>query len=330
MRSRVALLLALVCILLLPSIAFAQTAAPVIPTGQISATTIVIASLGIAVGYLSQAINSGSLFGVVTIPKPVLPYLGLAGGFLGAFTASITAAPRKDAAAWWTAIFAGLVGLGGVVAGVTAKQHLDAHLRDRTPAGGGSGGGNRQLADALRRAVNDAKAPQAAAPADDTLPPSTAGQVVLPRRIHGGSGDGVGLLPFVPRWSPYWTAAAILSAPAFAVFMLLVASCANGVPTPQTQAEIQAAEALGACVEATYVADAGQKPPLAALDIALDIARICGAEAIDVVGAFTPTGAPAAALASALPSRAEVSAAAQANAPALHVAAAAFHRVQGR
>src|ERR1700733_13772691 len=101
-RLRLALLLfpvSLAFCVLLSSTAFGQvvvTPPAPLTAATISAATIIIASLGIVVGYLTQAINSGSLFGIVTIPKPVLPYLGLAGGFLGAFTASITAAPLKD------------------------------------------------------------------------------------------------------------------------------------------------------------------------------------------------------------------------------------------
>src|ERR1700733_2201597 len=153
---------ALAFCVLLSSTAFGQVVAtPPAPltAATISAATIIVASLGIVVGFVVQGVNSGSLFGIVTIPKPVLPYLGLFGGFLGAFTASITAAPLKDEAAWLNALFAGLVGLGGVVAGVTAKQHVDAAKRDKTPVGPGGG----IPIDVVTKAANETTQPPPAA-----------------------------------------------------------------------------------------------------------------------------------------------------------------------
>ncbi len=96
-------------------------------------TIIIIALIGILLGYITQAVNTGSLFGQVTVPKPWLPYLTLAASFLGASVTSIMQSTTKDSAAWTTALFAGLLSLGGNTVGVTVKQHLDAH-KDVTPA----------------------------------------------------------------------------------------------------------------------------------------------------------------------------------------------------
>ena len=309
---RLALLfVSLACLVLFSSTAYAQvlvTPPAPLTAATISAATIIVASLGILVGYVTQSINSGSLFGIVTIPKPVLPYLGLAGGFLGAFTTSITAAPLKDEAAWLNALFAGLIGLGGVVAGVTAKQHIDAAFRDKTPTGGAK-------VDALNKAT------QAAVAA--SKPPASL------RTVYRVNPMAPSTRLALPRWVTRTALAVVVCTVSMASTAAMVEStgCAGAAPTPQTQAQIQAAEALGVCVESAYVADASKTPPPAALQIALDIASTCGAEAIDVVGAFTTTSsAPAAAAA---PSRADVATAAQANAPALHVAVAAWHQKVG-
>ena len=88
--------------------------------------TIVIALLGVLVGYMIQAINTGKFMGVATVPQAWLPYLSLGGGFLSAFVTSIQAAPTPDAGAWFSALLAGLLALGGVVSGINAHQHLTA------------------------------------------------------------------------------------------------------------------------------------------------------------------------------------------------------------
>lgn len=305
-----------------PMTAFAQTVAPIVmpvappaplTATTISAATVLIAFLGVFVGYISQAINSGSFLGIVTIPKAALPYLGLVGSFLSAFVTSITAASTKDTAAWVNALLAGMLGLGGVAIGVTAKQHVDAHLRDRTPVvSSGSGSGGVKV-DVVTQAANDAtKPPTAMRTAYRVNPRPISTRLALPRWI-----TRTALAVVVAAVSMLSTAAVVEST-----------GCAAGTVSPQTQAQIAASEALGVCIETTYVADASKVPAPVALQIALDIATACGAEAVDVVGAFT-TPAAAAAAASAVPSRADVATAAQANAPALHIAVMTFHQKQG-
>jgi hypothetical protein len=99
----------------------------------LSYTTVVIALLGIVAGYVTQAVNTGSFLGVITVPKAWLPYLTLSAIFLSAGVASIVAAPEKNGAAWFAALVASLVAIGGNVAGVTVKQHFDAYKRAPTP-----------------------------------------------------------------------------------------------------------------------------------------------------------------------------------------------------
>ena len=309
-----------------PLTAFAQTVMSVLPVvvppapppitaTTISTATVLLAFLGVFVGFIVQGVNSGSLFGVVTIPKPALPYLGLAGSFLSAFVVSANAAPTKDTAAWINALLAGLLALGGVAIGVTAKQHIDAHLRDKTPVVGS--GSNGAKVDAVTKAANDITPPSTTPPAAQR----TSAYRVNPRLVSSR-------LAF-PRWITRTALAVVVSAISMASTAAVVEStgCANGAPTPQTQAEIAASEALGACIEKEYVADATKTPPPAALQIALDIASSCGAEAVDVVGAFTTTSSTLAVATA--PSRTDVATAAQTNAPALHVAVMAWHQKVG-
>lgn len=98
-----------------------------------SMTAIIIAVLGIVVGYIVQSVNTGSLFGVVTVPKAWLPFLSLLSLFLAALVTSIASAPTKDQGAWIMAALAGLMALGGNATGATIKQQMDAHKRAMTP-----------------------------------------------------------------------------------------------------------------------------------------------------------------------------------------------------
>lgn len=92
----------------------------------LSYTTIIISLLAVLSGYIANAVQSGSLFGVATVPKGWVPYLSLVGSFLAAFVASIAGASPVTQAAWFTALLAGLTALGGLGIGVTAHQHLTA------------------------------------------------------------------------------------------------------------------------------------------------------------------------------------------------------------
>jgi hypothetical protein len=90
----------------------------------LTTVTVLIAFLGVLVGYVAQAVNTGSLFGIVTVPKTWLPYLALAGTFLAAFVQSIATATTVNGTAWINALLAGMVALGGNATGITISQHL--------------------------------------------------------------------------------------------------------------------------------------------------------------------------------------------------------------
>lgn len=91
-----------------------------------STTTIIISLLSVLVGYVAQAVNTGSLFGVATVPQKWIPYLSLFGTFLAAFVTSVATANPVNNAAWMTALIAGFAALTGNTVGVTMHQHLKA------------------------------------------------------------------------------------------------------------------------------------------------------------------------------------------------------------
>jgi hypothetical protein len=84
-------------------------------------------SLGsLIVGFITQAVNTGSLFGVVTVPQKWLPYASLLGTFLAGFIASIGSAASVTSTTLTQAVMAGLMALTGTAVGVTCHQHLKA------------------------------------------------------------------------------------------------------------------------------------------------------------------------------------------------------------
>jgi hypothetical protein len=99
-----------------------------------STTSVIITLLSLLAGFCVQAVNSGSLFGIVTVPKAWLPYVSLIGTFLAGFVASLTTAGSVTSATLVAAVMAGLTALTGTVVGVTAHQHLTAHLSYKAPA----------------------------------------------------------------------------------------------------------------------------------------------------------------------------------------------------
>jgi Na+/H+-dicarboxylate symporter len=91
-----------------------------------STTTVIIALLSIIVGYIGQAVRTGSLFGLVNIPPKIVPVLTLVGTFLAAGVTSVSQATTVNSAAWITALLAGLTSLTGSTVGITIHQHVMA------------------------------------------------------------------------------------------------------------------------------------------------------------------------------------------------------------
>lgn len=95
-----------------------------------SNTTIVVALLSVLVGYIGQAVKTGSLLGTVTVPSKIIPYLTILGTFLTAGVLSIQSATVQDKSAWIAAGLAGLMALTGSSAGITIHQHMNAGRPD--------------------------------------------------------------------------------------------------------------------------------------------------------------------------------------------------------
>jgi hypothetical protein len=86
--------------------------------------TIEITILSLFSGYINQAVNSGSIFGIATVPKNWLPYLNVVGTFVAGFAATSAA----DGAIDDRSVIAGLTALSGMSVGVVIHSHLTGHL----------------------------------------------------------------------------------------------------------------------------------------------------------------------------------------------------------
>jgi hypothetical protein len=159
--NKLLLLPVTLAVLLLPAAALAQPAPAPAPVQSLSPSTMVIALLGILAGYVTHSIQTGSLFGIKTIPTTWLPYLTLLGGFLTPFVTTISGAPQATEVAWFNALLAGLLGLGGVATGVTVKQAVDARKRGQTPPEPPATSGSPSERDAVTKAADALKPPAA-------------------------------------------------------------------------------------------------------------------------------------------------------------------------
>jgi hypothetical protein len=98
-----------------------------------STTSVWISIASILAGFITQAVNTGSLFGMVTVPKAWLPYLSLIGTFVAGVVGSLMSTGAITSASLGPAILAGFMALAGTTVGVTVHQHLKAHLGKQTP-----------------------------------------------------------------------------------------------------------------------------------------------------------------------------------------------------
>ena len=115
-------------------LAFAQAPTPAPAPSVISTQTAIVAILALVVGYIGQAVNTGSVFGVATTPKAWIPYLTLLGSFLGAFGLSIQGDSSLNGASWFNAVIAGFTALMAAAGGSAAHTHLNAHKSFVAPA----------------------------------------------------------------------------------------------------------------------------------------------------------------------------------------------------
>jgi hypothetical protein len=132
-RRMTAFLLALPATLFLFALcdlpAFAQGATS--PPVDLSPAFVLTTALAAVIGALTQAYNVGSLFGIVTVPRPALPYVGLALSFLTGFGVSLGSTPTMTAATFYVAILAGLGALMANGGGAAVHGLVTAHKTSR-------------------------------------------------------------------------------------------------------------------------------------------------------------------------------------------------------
>src|SRR5512135_1459312 len=130
LRTTLAFALAFGAITSFASLALAQTApASAAVAAAISTQTAVVTVIALIAGFIGQAINSGSFFGIATTPKAWIPYLTLLGSFLAAFGLSLQSAAALNGSAWFNAVIAGFMALTSAAGGSAAHNHLNAHKK---------------------------------------------------------------------------------------------------------------------------------------------------------------------------------------------------------
>jgi hypothetical protein len=95
-------------------------------TVSLNAWTLVIAILSVVAGYVSNAVQTGKLLGIKTVPQSWLPVLTLTGTFLTAFVQTLAGASSVTGTTVLQAVLAGLTALTGATVGITIHQHMTA------------------------------------------------------------------------------------------------------------------------------------------------------------------------------------------------------------
>jgi hypothetical protein len=113
---------------LLPRVAFAQTDSTVEPLSNLSATSITIACLAGIVALLTSMYNTGTFFGLKTVPQTWLPYVGVALPFFGSAAISLHGVTTLTALAIANALQQGFYALLGSGAGTLLHAPLDRHV----------------------------------------------------------------------------------------------------------------------------------------------------------------------------------------------------------
>lgn len=122
-RSLLFAVFLLCALFMLPGLAFADTGA-IPPVSSLSPTLVVIALLGLISAYITQAVNTGSILGIKTVPQKVLPYLTIGGSFLGTFVQQLYTAGNVSGTAVFNAFVSGMFMLLAPSAGVALHHHL--------------------------------------------------------------------------------------------------------------------------------------------------------------------------------------------------------------
>lgn len=122
-RSLLFAVFLLCALFMLPGLAFADTGA-IPPVSSLSPTLVVIALLGLISAYITQAVNTGSILGIKTVPQKVLPYLTIGGSFLGTFVQQLYTAGNVTGTTVFNAFVSGMFMLLAPSAGVALHHHL--------------------------------------------------------------------------------------------------------------------------------------------------------------------------------------------------------------
>jgi hypothetical protein len=119
------------CLVFLFSIpAWAQSTPMPAPT--LTTATVVVTILSLLLGILTQIVQSGSLFGIVTVPKPWLPDFTLASTFIGGLVAYLGGQSSLNSSIVFYAVVAGITALlAGAAPGMAIHAHyvVPAQLR---------------------------------------------------------------------------------------------------------------------------------------------------------------------------------------------------------
>jgi len=114
-------------LLVLPALAYAQAPGPT-PPPVLTPSVALMLVLSVGIGILTQIVQTGGIFGIVTTPKTWLPVVTVLGTFLGgvyAYFAGLGSAFVVDG----TTIVYGLVaGFGALLAGTTPGLVVHAHV----------------------------------------------------------------------------------------------------------------------------------------------------------------------------------------------------------
>ena len=124
MKLRRLPLLVLAAVFLVPSVAYAQ-ASGADPATMLSLPLAVSMTLSVVIGVLNMGVQTGSLFGIETVPKPWLPDFTLASTFLAGVAGYLAAAATPWTGA--TAFVAVVSGIGHLLAGAAPALAKHAH-----------------------------------------------------------------------------------------------------------------------------------------------------------------------------------------------------------
>lgn len=273
--------LSLVCLcLLIPSVAFAADGAAAVPTvtwGMV---------LAAALGFLTMAYNTGSVFGFKTVPKPMLPYIGLAITF-GAGFSQVLGQSSLSFGGVELALLAGFNALLGNATGAAAHSFFTAQKSSRGAAATVAAGGSPPPGSAL--SIRPSAGVTPAASANDTVPPESPKASAyrgLPLPGHRVSFFSIAFKRVLRRMIPVTVIVGV-----FAIGASTGATC-NATVSPQSQAEIQAAIALGDCMESTYATDSQKIPPASAEQIVIDEGITCAPQAAQLAELFAASSDP--------------------------------------